>query len=80
MPLMEFQRCGVVGVSSPDERTLGGKSRENRFLRATGVSTVEDDECLLLPILTGVPKEMLLVGVLISPSSVIQTAGYVDIG
>ena len=65
---MEFQRCGVVGVSSPGEgRTLGGKSREN-LLRCTGVSTVEEDECLLF-IAAGVPT---LVGVLISPSSIIQ--------
>lgn len=61
MPLMEFQRCGVVGVSSPDERTLGGKSSENALLRSTGVST-EDDECLL----------SVVTGVVISPSSVIQ--------
>ena len=65
---MKFQRFGVVGVSSPDERTLGGKSSENLFL-ITGVSDAEDDECLL----TGMAIVLLLVsaeGVLISPSSV----------
>ena len=70
MPLIEFQRCGVVGVSSPDEKTLGGKSRENLFLRSAGVSTVEDDE-RLRAVVAGVPTLMSPVGVLISPSSVI---------
>lgn len=46
MSLMKFQRRGVVGVSSPDESTLGGKSREN-LLWSTGVSVAEDEECLL---------------------------------
>ena len=61
MHLMEFHRCGVVGVSSPDERTLGGKSSENLLFCSAGVST-EDDECLLF--------DVTLTGVLISPSSI----------
>lgn len=50
MSLMVFHRCGVVGVSSPGDRRLGGKSRENLFFN-TGLSEVE--ECRLLFLLLG---------------------------
>ena len=65
---MEFHRCGVVGVSSPDERTLGGKSSENLLFRSTGVST-EEDECLLFA--TAGDVALTSTGVFISPSSII---------
>ena len=72
MPLMEFQRCGVVGVSSPDERTLGGKSRENRLFRSTGgVVTSEDDEDECLWFVSGADLTLMSpIDALISPSSV----------
>jgi len=55
---MVFHRFGVVGVSSPGDRRLGGKSRENRFF-SSGFSAVEEHRLLFL----------LLVAELISPSS-----------
>ena len=58
MSLMVFHRFGVVGVSSPGDRRLGGKSRENRFFKS-GFSVVEERRLLSL----------LFVAELISPSS-----------
>lgn len=66
---MEFQRCGVVGVSSPDERTQGGKSRENRLFSTGVVTADDDDECLLF--VSGADLTLMSpIDEFISPSSV----------